>query len=67
MLVVDSLINGSLNNDRAAVKRLGLVPFIMPVMMTIHRTMKTVVKSKLTKRMAIIILHSCISLFQVLI
>jgi len=57
MPVMDRLINGSLYNDHAEVRcfsnkiafselRVSFLPFVMPI---IHRTKKTVVKSKSTK------------------
>ena len=78
MLVVDGLINVSMYTHRAAVWRLSskaaflklrvsFLPSVMPILMVIHRTTKTVINNKLPKRWAIIALHSCVKLFQVVI
>ena len=78
MLVVDGLINVSVYTHRAAVWRLSsraafskqtvsFLPSVMPILMVIHRTTKTVVNNKLPKRWVIIALHSCVKLFQAVI
>ena len=78
MLVVDRLINDSIYTHRAAVWRISsratflqlrvsFLPFVMPILMVIHRTTKTVINNKLPKRWVIIALHSCVKLFQVVI
>ena len=78
MLVVDRLINGSMYTHRAAVWRLSsraafsklrvsFLPSVMPILMVIHRTTKTVVNNKLPKQWAIIALHLCVKSFQVVI
>jgi len=69
MLVMDRLINGSMYTHRDAVWRhcsrgaflkliVSFLPSIMPILMVIHRTMKTVVNNKLPKLRVIIALHS---------
>jgi len=55
MLVVDSVINGSMYSKRASLNRfqnraafsMSSVPSVVPIMMIIHRTMKTVVNNRL--------------------
>ena len=69
MLVVDRLINGYMYTHHAVVWHLSsraafsklkvsFLPSVMPILMVIHRTTKTVVNSKLPKRWTIIALHS---------
>ena len=78
MLVVDRLINGPMYTHRAGVwcfssrdafskLRVSFLPSVMPILMVIYRTTKTVVNNKLPKRWEIIALHSCVKLFQVVI
>ena len=78
MLVVDRLINGSMYPYHTAVWRLSgraafskltvsFLPSVIPILIVIHRTTKTDVNRKWPKRWAIIALHSCVKLFQVVI
>jgi len=75
---MDRLINGSMHTHHAVVRRLSsraafsklrvsFLPSIMPILMVIHRTTQTVVNNKMPKRWAIIALHLCVKLFQVVI
>jgi len=66
MLVVDSVINGSMYSKRAALNRfrnraaflklkVSSVPSVVPIMMIIHRTIKTVVNNRLLEGGGVII------------
>ena len=78
MLVVDSLINGSMYTHHAVVWHLSsraafsklkvsFLHSVMRIVMVIHRTTQTVVNNKLPKWWVIITLHSYVKLFQVVI